>query len=438
MDPAELLGKTIECGCGQVHDVPTRFFVYAEDAIESIPGTLAHFVERPCAAIVSDQRTWTVAGERSRNALAANGWSTEYVIVPDAGGHGPICNEAIFESLSSRLPVADIVLAVGSGVLNDLAKWVAFERGVPYAVLATAATMNGYASANVAPAIKGVKSLLKARAPVAVFAVPSVLTDAPYELTTAGLGDAIAKPVSTADWIASNLLRGEYFCRYCSEILNTTEPLYMNHPEDIRGRKPRAMQGLFEALFYSGIAMTIIGTSAPASGGEHLLSHTLDMMSTLDGKPHDLHGRQVGLGTLFASALYERILQIEKPQCRRMPDRIDSAFWGPLAGSVSEQYEQKQPAIEIIEEKLSDRRIWRALTCAWREQVRPPQRIKDCLATAGAAHTFTDIGCTRDRLLSAVSHMHEIRKRPTVVDLAWVLGVLPTAATEIIDRWLTR
>ncbi|UCG59172.1 MAG: iron-containing alcohol dehydrogenase, partial [Phycisphaerales bacterium] len=275
------------------------------------------------------------------------------------------------------------------------------------------------------------------RPPLAVFAIPSIIAEAPFELTAAGLGDTIAKPVSTADWILNHLFCGEYFCRYCSEMINALEPYYFDRPEDIKNRRPTAIEALFNALLYSGIAMTIVGTSAPASGGEHMLSHTLDMMSGVDGVAHDLHGRQVGLGTLFASALYDRIFQIDTPDPCSLPPDIDRAFWGRLAENVHQQYEQKKPAIQTLRERLTDGGSWRQFLTACRSQVRPPDQIKNCLRAAGAAHTFSDIGCSRERLLAAIGHMHEIRKRPTIVDLAWILGILPGAADEIVDRWLT-
>ena len=298
--------------------------------------------------------------------------------------------------------------------------------------------MNGFTAANVAPTIKGVKTLIRARAPLAVFAIPTIIVEAPFELTASGLGDTIAKPISTADWIFNHLFCGESFCRYCSEIINSLEPYYLDRPEDISNRRPAAIEALFNALLYSGIAMTIIGTSAPASGGEHLFSHTLDMMSSIDGVEHDLHGRQVGLGTIFASALYERIFKIEKPVCHPYSGDIDSTFWGPLAGNVRQEYEQKLPMLRAICEKLANGKTWDAFLAATRQQVRSPVQIKDCLKTAGAAHTSSDIGCSRERLLAGAMHMHQIRKRPTIIDLAWILGILPGAAEEIIDHWLLK
>jgi glycerol-1-phosphate dehydrogenase [NAD(P)+] len=437
MNPEKLLDTTFDCECGRSHKVPIRSIIYAEDALVRLPEVLGSLVSGRRIVLVADKRTRTIAGERAKEALEQTDWSVHDIIVPDTKHGGPVCDDITHTWLNERMPAADIALAVGSGVVNDLTKWSAFDKDIPYAVFATAATMNGFTAANVAPTIKGIKTLIRARAPLAVFAIPSIIVEAPFELTAAGLGDAIAKPISTADWKFNHLFCGESFCRYCSEIINSLEPYYLDRPEGISNRKPDAIEALFNALLYSGIAMTIIGTSAPASGGEHLFSHTLDMMSSIDGVAHDLHGRQVGLGTIFASAIYERILKIDKPACHPYPGDIDSKFWGPLAENIHQEYQQKIPMLQNICEKLTDNKTWSEFLAAAKRQVRSPAQIKNCLKTAGAAHTFANIGCSRERLLAAALHMHQIRKRPTVIDLAWILGILPGAAGEIIDRWLT-
>ena len=436
MNPKELLDTTFNCECGRSHKVPIRDIIYAEDALERLPKVLESFVDGRRVLIVADQRTWVIVGERARQVLEQTGWSPHHIIVPDTGRGNPVCDDTTYGWLNDQLPPTDIALAVGCGVINDLTKWLAFEHDLPYAVVATAATMNGFTAANVAPTLKGVKTIVPAKPPLAVLAIPSVIVNAPFELTAAGLGDTIAKPVSTADWILNHTFHGEYFCRYCSEIINALETYYFDKPEDIKNRQPTAIEALFNALLYSGIAMTIIGTSAPASGSEHLLSHTLDMMSGIDGVAHDLHGRQVGLGTIFASVIYDRIFQIEIPNCCPFSSDIDSTFWGGLAENVRQQYEQKTPMLQTLCEKLTDGTTWRAFLAAARHQVRSPQQIKNCLKTAGAAHTFVDIGCSRERLRAAILHMHEIRKRPTIIDIAWILGILPGATDEIIDHWL--
>ncbi|MGD8500643.1 MAG: iron-containing alcohol dehydrogenase, partial [Phycisphaerales bacterium] len=327
MNPKELLDTTFDCECGRSHNVPVRNLIYAEDALERLPDVLGTFVEGRRIVLVADERTWNIAGRRAQETLERAGWSVQDIVVPDTVHGSPVCDDITHEWLNDQLPPTDIALAVGCGVINDLTKWWAFEHRLPYAVVATAATMNGFTAANVAPALKGVKTIIPARAPFAVFAIPSIIVEAPFELTAAGLGDIIAKPVSTADWTLNHIFHGEYFCRFCSEIINALEPYYFDRPEDIRNRQRTAIEALFNALLYSGIAMTIAGTSAPASGGEHLLSHTLDMMSGIDGVAHDLHGRQVGLGAIFASAIYDHIFHVDTPNCHPLPSDVDGAFW---------------------------------------------------------------------------------------------------------------
>ena len=119
------------------------------------------------------------------------------------------------------------------------------------------------------------------------------------------------------------------------------------------------------------------------------------------------------------------------------PSDIDITFWGHLVDNVRQQYDLKKPILKTIHEKLTDAQTWQTFISAARQQVRSPNEIKNCLKTAGAAHTFADIKCSRERFLSAILHMHEIRKRPTIIDLAWILGILPDSANEIIDTWLT-
>ena len=438
MRPRELLGTTFACECGRSHEIATKCLIYTEDALDRLPEVLGSLVDGLSIVLVADRRTWDIAGRSAKESLEEAGFTTRQIIVPDAGGSSPVCDDITHNWLNKHLPDADIALAVGSGVINDLTKWSAFKHDMPYAVLATAATMNGFTAANVAPAVEGVKTIITARPPLAVFAIPSVIFEAPFELTASGLGDAIAKPVSTADWLLNHIFCDEYFCRYCSEIINELESCYLDQPEDIKNRQGPAIEALFNALLYSGMAMTMAGTSAPASGGEHLLSHTLDMMSDVRGQPHDLHGRQVGIGTIISAALYERILSLESPVVQRLPLEVDVAFWmtPSLVDAVRRQYKAKQADIECVAGRLGQKDTWDRLRASLAGIVKRPGTICDWLRRAGGATTALDIGCSHAALKGAALHMHEIRRRFTVVDLAWVAGILPQAIDEIIEQWL--
>ncbi|NLF38943.1 sn-glycerol-1-phosphate dehydrogenase [bacterium] len=437
--PASFLGASFDCACGRRHEVPTRHVIYSPDAIDRIPSVLAPEITGRACVVIADQRTRDVAGARVLRALVDNGWTCREIILPDPPGAHPVCNDHTHDWLARESGTADVFIAVGSGVVNDLTKWVAHDRATPYAVVATAASMNGYTAANVAPTIRGVKCLIRAQAPVAVLAVPSIIEHAPLEMTLSGFGDVIAKPMSTADWMMNHALFAEHYCPLCAGMITRIEPLYLDRPRLVRDRDPKAIKGLFDALVYSGVAMTMMGTSAPASGGEHLFSHTLDMMSSVDGVPHDLHGRQVGLGTIFAAALYERILDALSRGTAvptAMPASIDAGFWKGLAPAVQDEYTDKIPRLTALRNLVDAGELGTRLDKAVRTRLKTPREIASALEQAGAARRLPDVNCSRDRARAAILHMHEIRKRPSVVDLAWTTGILAREADALIDEWL--
>jgi glycerol-1-phosphate dehydrogenase [NAD(P)+] len=443
MDLQNLLGSDFECACGKRHHVPVRMFAYEHGVLEALPSIIKEHTAVPNVrriSMVADERTWQVCGEKVHCVLEKDGLETHTVIVPDKESSGPICDDITCEWLKAQIGdlVPHVLVAVGSGTINDLCKWSCFDLNIPYVAVATAASMNGYAAANVAATIAGVKVLIEARPPVAVIAEPDVIESAPSEMTAAGFGDTIAKYQSNADWILNNILLGEYYCRFCADILNGLEDLYIKQPELIMKGDSEAIEGLFAALFWTGIAMTLVGTSAPASGGEHLLSHTLDMIADMRGKGHDLHGRQVGVGTIFSAALYERLLNIDRPKFAELPERVDEDFWGvpTVVEAVKQQYLAKRPQLLIMRDRIAQQSIWQQAKESLRATVKSPKEIKNLLLRAGAASSIAEIGRSQDQVRVAAMHMHEIRKRCTVVDLAWVLGVLPGAVDEIINEWL--
>jgi glycerol-1-phosphate dehydrogenase [NAD(P)+] len=441
VDTRELLGKSFNCECGHRHAIPTEYLIYAPDAIEQLPELTGRYMHDPDYCIVADTRTYEAAGRKIEKVLKDNNAIARCFIVPDHNGRSPVTNTETRDLILKEAPDAGIYIASGSGTINDLTKWVAYERGKPFVTVPTAASMNGYASANVSASIGGLKVLFHAEACKGVFADPAILADAPFEMTTSGLGDVVAKPVSSADWKLNQILFDEHYCQFSVDLLKNLEPVYFENPRGIRERNPDSLRALFEALFYSSVAMTITGTSAPASGGEHLISHTIDMIADLEGKTHDLHGRQVGVGTILSAALYERVLSIEKPEIRQVPPDIDENFWGPLSDVVREEYRKKLPKFRIAAEKLSETENWENLCSALRQNLLSPQRIKNCLREAGAAHRISDIridsrAIEADSFMSILQNANQMRERFTILDLAILLGVMPEQSEDIASEWI--
>lgn len=335
------------------------------------------------------------------------------------------------------------MIAVGAGTVNDIVKYAATQAGVPYLAVPTAPSMNGYTSLVVALMSGGLKATAPGNPPVAVVGDLEVLCAAPDPMIKAGLGDIIAKWTSNADWYLGHRVKGDYFCALPTSIIRDLEAKYCREPERLAAADPTAVAALAEALMYSGISMVVAGTSSPASGAEHLISHTLDMRASLVGRRHELHGAQVGVATIFVAALYEEV-------CRWDPARLDlaalrkgypaleahaevaRAFFGSLTDAVMGQFEQKQmpwheKQIEL--EALAAR--WREMISGIRPYLKPAHQIRSILQRAGAPATAAQLGLGAEEFLATVRHARMIRSRYTVLDLAQDLGLLPEVLEEV-------
>ena len=443
MEQINLLGTTFDCTCGKRHTVPTKHLFYEENAFDHLSAIAKSAATGPNYLVIADTRTFEAAGRTVEEILRANTGTVSHFIVPDSNGESPAADDKTKDLIISQAPAADLYIAVGSGVINDLVKWVAFLQKKPYICVATAASMNGYASANVAATINGLKVLFHAEACQAVFAVPEIIINAPFELTTSGLGDVLAKSVSSADWKLNQFLFNDYYCQFSVDLLKKLEPVYLENPDKINKKDPAAFKPLFEALFLSSIAMTITGTSSPASGGEHLISHTIDMVAGRDGRKHDFHGRQVGVASILMAALYEKVMSIDKPVFKDVPHTVNSTFWNSLSPIVEVEYSKKLPRFKQVEEYLSQTENWRSLQELIKPDLVPAAKLKNCLVQAGGAHRFRDIrdndqALEKDKFLSVVKHANQMRERFTILDLAAMLGIIPEEIDQLVEEWVTR
>lgn len=437
MDPFDSIAADAQRMFSHRRDELPRAVFCCADAADALAAELTRHVEGRCACLVFDVRTRDAAAAPCLDALRRHGWMTHELLVVDRDDGGtPTCDDVTKDRLARALPSADVLIAVGSGVINDLTKWIAAERDLPFAVFATASSMNGYSSSNVAPTIRGVKSLAHARASRVIAADPAILRDAPYRLTASGFGDLLAKHVSTADWIANHALFDETYSPELASLVDRFDAMVFDEPEALARGEESASRSLFEALVLSGCTMTLHGSSLPASGGEHIISHTLDMMSDADGVPHDLHGRQVGVATVFSAALWEELLRMENPRFDGEPPPFDPAIWGKAAAAVQQQRDTKIQVIEKARVRLSRPAAWDALREQVSSHLLPPSLLRARLQRANAAWKLDHIDCSRPRFLAAIRHAGAMRARFTSIDLANAAGLLPDRADELVDSWV--
>jgi glycerol-1-phosphate dehydrogenase [NAD(P)+] len=332
------------------------------------------------------------------------------------------------DRLAAATAKADTIVAVGSGTINDLCKFVAARTGKPYAVFATAPSMNGYVSVNAAITDHGHKKSLSACAPTAAIFDLNILSAAPKRMIRSGLGDSLCRPTSQADWLLAHMLLGQPFRQAPYALLAEDEPAMFASAAGLIGGDLDAMERLVRTLVLSGFGTAICGSSHPASQGEHLISHFADMLGDPNWPPA-FHGEQVGVATLTMAALQSRCLEVDLPRVRtdRVAEKDFSAIFGETLGAECwAEFSQKritQSAAENLNEVLASR--WTEIRATLRKVVRPAAELEHVLRQAGAPIRPSEIGWPADFYAKATANARYIRNRFTFLDFAAAIGVAP-------------
>lgn len=363
--------------------------------IESRIASYRPIVERHLSGnvlIVCDQHTYEACGKRILDEYAP-----EQLLLLDSPK----------ATLEAALRIADKsksfegVLAVGSGTINDLCKYASFVQDKPYAVVATAPSMNGYVSAtsSLVPENGGLKQSYSARSPVAVVADVAVLAAAPPRLIQSGLGDSLARPTAQVDWLLSHVLLGTAYDEKPFELTARYEKeLFENSDRLIKG-DAHAIELLFRTLIASGEGMCLAGGSYPASQGEHMIAHTMEMLFG-DALPETYHGEQISVTTLTMAKLQEEMLS------QATPPRLKAA--------AEESNFTKMQNRDDIEQRLSAH--WHDIRKQLKRAALPYAYLRDCALKAGCPVTPEDLGWNETGYQQAMAVAHTTRDRFTFLD----------------------
>jgi glycerol-1-phosphate dehydrogenase [NAD(P)+] len=319
-------------------------------------------------------------------------------------------DESVVKRINSH--TYDALIAIGSGTINDLCKYSSFVTGKPYAVFPTAPSMNGYLSANASITIEGHKHTLPAHLPKGVFCDLNILINSPARLIRSGLGDSLCRSTAQADWLLSHLLLGTPYNALPFDMLLPYEKELFARADKLLSGDLAVMKLLIKTLLVSGAGMTIAGGSYPASQGEHLIAHTMEMMHGCN-VPETFHGEQIGVTTLTMAKIQQDFLS--KPL--QLPPEPDWQHHAKTPTSL-EACRKKYAFYERYDEintflKKSDEDIRNAIKAI----SLPEALLRDVLTKAGAPANIEDLGWRQENFTYAVTEAHYMRDRFTFLDL---------------------
>lgn len=403
------------------------------------------------AIVVSDDHTLTAAGLAVEAGLADAGVPVRRIVLePRHGDDHLVAEDGVITALQTLLAAGPgRVVAVGAGTVNDIGKYASFKTGREYIAVPTAASMNGYTSTIAAVLVAGVKRTLPCDQPIGIFADTDVLQAAPPHLNRAGFGDLLSKPVSQGDWLLSHLVRDVPYSTRPNDILEELFAELLVQAPAIGRADAHGLSVLMEAILVSGFSMAVAGSSAPASGGEHLVSHYWDMEQLDKGQPLlGLHGTQVGVATRLSAMLFERLLALDPATidphalAARRPDAsaLDAltskhlTLRPEVVAEIRQQLTKKQKlGAELAAELALVKARWPEISARIGAVMLPSAAIEKALGEAGCVDRPSHIGCDRERAIHTLRVCRHMRDRYVALDLMDDLGLLDGWAEGVVD-----
>lgn len=409
MDINSLL-KSKKCVCGKTHCCDIDCVYIENNAISHLKEICNNYEN---ILIVADENTFAAAGKKT--LLALNDKLVKKVIF--SGEKILVPNEYAIDTVVKNLDGIQMMVAIGSGVIQDLCKYVSFYNNVPYLIVATAPSMDGYASDGAAMITGGMKVTYKAGLPRAIIADTEVLANAPIDMIKAGYGDIIGKFSALNDWKLSKCVNDEYFCDYIYNLTYEQIERTLKLANGIMERNEESIKTLMEALVIVGILMSFAGSSRPASGSEHHLSHFFEITGIIDNTEYFPHGIDVAYSTVITAQIREKIL------ADRFPTKIFRQTREEYEERIKSIYKQVADGCIELQDKVGNYSNNRIKTYVEKEseirkiiaEMPTAQKIKDMLSLVGLdINEFYSLYGYK-KINEAITYAKDLKDRYTVL-----------------------
>ncbi|MGF7118433.1 NAD(P)-dependent glycerol-1-phosphate dehydrogenase [Methanobacterium oryzae] len=245
------------------------------------------------ALVITGPNTLKIGGEKVIESLQNENFSVETHIIDKAS------KKSVLE-VQNMAKNAAVVLGVGGGKVIDTAKLASTRSDIQFISVPTAASHDGIASPRASIKNERGSVSLEAQAPIGVIADTEIISKAPFRLLAAGYGDIVSNYTAILDWKLAYRLLNEYYSDSAAALSLMTAKMTMESADAIKEGLIESAGVIVKGLISSGMAISIAGTSRPASGSEHKFSHALDIIAP---KPA-LHGEQCGIGTIMMMYLH--------------------------------------------------------------------------------------------------------------------------------------
>lgn len=435
---SDYLNETFECDCGRTHSAPLKFVSVRPGAVEDLPVFMGKLGMKS-AYLICDEMTRALAGDRCMEILRAAGVKGTLLQLK----HLEFDEATLGEILINIPSDCDVVVAVGTGSINDMCRYFSYQMGLPFFTVATAAPMDGFASSLAVLNINNLKTSIETHCPTAIMGDVDILKNAPYRMIAAGLGDLLGKSTCLCDWKIARIINGEHTCDKIIELVEDCVKTVLDGSAGVKDRDPQVIGDIMSGLVLSGVAMSLYGNSRPASGCEHHMSHYWEQVCAQKGTRPAPHGIQVGVGTVMVLKAVEELLgrAVDFEAARAAARAYDRAEWekkieaayGPAAPGVieMENASQKNETEGRLRRIDAMEKNWDAI-CELLKALPSAAYIEELLVSLGAPSRPEEIDVDKALLKDTFMYCKEIRARYTIFQMLWDLELLDSVSDAVV------
>ncbi len=423
MDLTKILSDLKSCPCGHEHTFDTEAVEIASGLVHRVGETLTRLNFPKKVLVVADKKTLG-ASDGILESLEGSGFEVKTLIYEEMK-YARIEQEREVEAASEG---TDGIISVGSGSLNDLCRVASFNQKKDFCIFATAPSMDGFASDSAPIIVNNFKESVYVAQPRIILADTKILAAAPAELKKAGFGDMMAKYLGIYEWRIANMLIDEYYCERIASITLDALDRVARLADHVTDEDEECAGAIMEALVLSGLAMKLAGTSRPASGCEHVLSHYWECRKLTRGIWPEFHGKKVGVATVYMLGFVHDLFD----KYDKVSAHADTTDWEAVYGAFDESQipDVKRLNSPTITDKIDPARLearWADMKKLARETLPTKAQMLDLMHRAGCAVTLEEIHVD-DALFEAGVKFHSYMRYRLLIT-----RILPMIDVEIMD-----
>lgn len=426
MDLKKIVADMANCECGLEHKIELETLEVGEGIIVKVGDILKKGGFPTKILMVADVNSYRVTSGLYERLLG-EGFTVELRVFDDK----KVASIEDVNELRTILSHADGLLSVGTGSINDICRYSSYLENKPLAIVATAPSMDGFASDSAPIIFGGFKISKQCRQPKIIIADTKILAESPAELKAAGFGDVMAKYIGIADWRIANLLHGDYYCERVAQFVRDAVAKMVALADKVQTCSPEASGAIMEALVLTGCAMQLAKCTRPASGAEHIISHYWECKKLQRGIISDYHGKKVGVATLICATMYHNLTRLESVKAKKETlDWADiEAHYGADLMEDVRKLNLPNTIIDEIDPKLVEEK-WGEIVQIIKDEVPTPEQFNAWYDVAGAVKTGEDIAVDPQLFVDGIDYSPYMRRRVTMMRLLPMLGITPVEAYE--------